>query len=394
MPKNSKNSVNSRKGNSFELLDESDGNDSITVQTTSARGRPLKRTQPFEPNSPPHAKRANSTRATTSQAIPAPVDTDQWAQVKALLTRVESALLSAERRAERAEQRIETLEEFIRNELFPRVNTPPRTGPPPPPSPPSSPPPSVAPAQIPGVGLDLSRVAIPEIKEGNAGAVRRRVNEALKGRNITCLGVNAKGNGRYRLLFQGKDIDNVRKDDTWVRTHFDRGTLYGEQWYPVRVDRAYHGAAVDEMGCLIFGQLNGVKVHKMRWLGNVSVDKEYRSMVVYLDTKGEVDELLAKMTVTMANGECAYTRPFVIGRQPARCYRCHLYGHLHYRCRAPAPICGQCALPGHSASTCTSTTFKCAPCGGKGAHKATDPGCPVYRRELAKLRPSPLHSYE
>jgi hypothetical protein len=302
--------------------------------------------------------------------------------------------LAAERRAEKAEQRIETLEEFIRNELFPRITTSFPTCPPPPSSPPSSPPPSIAPGQIPGIGLDLSRVEIPEIKEGNAGDVRRRVNEALKERGITCLGVNSKGNGRYRLLFQGKDIDNVRKDDAWVRTHFDRGTLYGEQWYPVRVDRAYHKVATDEMGCSIFGQLNGVKVHKMRWLGNVSVDKEYRSMVVYLDAREEVDMLLAKMTVTMANGECAYTRPFVIGRQPARCYRCHLYGHLHYRCRAPAPICGQCALPGHSASTCTSTTFKCAPCGGKGAHKATDPGCPVYRRELAKLRPSPLHSYD
>jgi hypothetical protein len=394
MPKNSKNSVKSQKGNSFELLDEYDGDDSITVQTTSARGRPLKHTQPFEPSSTTRAKRANSTKATTSQTVPTPVGADQWTQVIALLTRVESALLSAERRAEKAEQRIETLEEFIRNELFPRISTPLRTGPPPPPSPPSSPPPSIAPVQIPGIGLDLSRVTIPEIKDGNAGAVRRRVNEALRERDITCLGVNSKGNGRYRLLFQGKDIDNVRKDDTWVRTHFDRGTLYGEQWYPIRVDRAYHETAVDEMGCSIFGQLNGVKVHKMRWLGHVSIDKEYRSMVVYLDTKEEVDRLLAKMTVTVANGECAYTRPFAIGRQPARCYRCHLYGHLHYRCRAPAPICGQCALPGHSASTCTSTTFKCAPCGGKGAHKATDPGCPVYRRELAKLRPSPLYSYD
>ncbi|KAH8800203.1 hypothetical protein F5884DRAFT_809637, partial [Xylogone sp. PMI_703] len=144
------------------------------------------------------------------------------------------------------------------------------------------------------------------------------------------------------------------------------------------------------MGCTLFGQMNKVKVHKMRWLGSVSVDKEYRSMIVHLDTKEEVDRLLAKMMVTMANGECAFTRPFVISRQPARCYRCHLYGHLHYRCKAPAPICGQCALSGHSASTRTSTTFKCA---AKGAHKATDPGCPVYRRELAKLRPSPLYSY-
>lgn len=117
------------------------------------------------------------------------MDTDQWAQVKALLTRIESALLSAERRAEKAEQRIETLEKFIRNELFPRINTPP----PPPPSPPSSPPPSIVLAQIPGIGLDLSRVAIPEIKEGNASAVRRRVNEALKGRNITCFGGQCQG---------------------------------------------------------------------------------------------------------------------------------------------------------------------------------------------------------
>lgn len=394
MPKNSKNSKNGPKGNSFELLSESNDDESITVETMSARGRPLKRTQPFEPNSPPRAKRPNSTKATIPRPASAISSFDEWMQVRDLLTRVETALASAEQRAEKAEKRIEALEELIRNKLFPRISTTPTANAPSPPSPPSSPPPSIAPGQIPGIGLDLSRVAIPEIKEGNAGTVRRRVNEALKEKGITCLGVNSKGNGRYRLLFHGDDVDKVRRDDTWLRTHFDRGTLYGEQWYPMRVDRVYHEVATDEVGCTLFGRLNGVKVHKMRWLGNVSVDKEYRSMVVYLDTKEEVDRLLAKMTVTMANGECAYTRPFVIGRQPARCYRCHLYGHLHYRCRAPAPVCGQCALPGHAASTCTSTTFKCAACGGKSAHKATDSGCPVYRRELAKLRPSPLHSYD
>jgi hypothetical protein len=224
--------------------------------------------------------------------------------------------------------------------------------------------------------------------------IRKRVNEALKEKDITCLGVNSKGSGRYRLLFRSEDdVAKVRRDDSWLKTHFDRGTLYGEQWYPVRVDRVYHGVLVDETGCALFGQMNGVRAHKMRWLGQVSIEKEYRSMVVYLDKKEEADRLLAGKTVTMANGECAYTRPFVIGLQPARCYRCHLYGHLHYRCQAPTPICGQCAAPGHSASTCTSTTFKCAACGGKGAHKATDSGCPVYRRELAKLRPQPLNSY-
>jgi hypothetical protein len=38
MPKNSMNGLNNRKGNSFELLDDSDGGDSITVQTTSLYG--------------------------------------------------------------------------------------------------------------------------------------------------------------------------------------------------------------------------------------------------------------------------------------------------------------------------------------------------------------------
>jgi hypothetical protein len=36
-----------------------------------------------------------------------------------------------------------------------------------------------------GVGLDLSRMAIPEIGEGSAGAVRRCLNKALKERDIT-----------------------------------------------------------------------------------------------------------------------------------------------------------------------------------------------------------------
>src|SRR5690349_17441692 len=74
-------------------------------------------------------------------------------------------------------------------------------------------------------------------------------------------------------------------------------TLIGErctEGYPIRVDGAYHEAAVDEMGCSIFVQLNRVKIHKMRWLGNVSIDKEYRPMVVYLDTKEEFDRLHAR----------------------------------------------------------------------------------------------------
>jgi hypothetical protein len=100
---------------------------------------------------------------------------------------------------------------------------------------------------------------------------------------MTCLGVNSKGKGRYRLLFKEADVDGLRRDDSWVRTHFDKGALYGEQWYPIRIDRAYWEVATDELGCTIFRRMNGVKVHKMRWLGTASVDKEYRTIVVYLE---------------------------------------------------------------------------------------------------------------
>ncbi|KAH7378853.1 hypothetical protein BKA64DRAFT_686811 [Cadophora sp. MPI-SDFR-AT-0126] len=111
------NSKNGPKGNSFELLSESNDDESITVETTSARGRPLKRTQPFEPNSPPRAKRTNSTKATIPRLASTISSSDEWMQVRDLLTRVETALTSAEQRAEKAEKRIEALEELIRNEL-------------------------------------------------------------------------------------------------------------------------------------------------------------------------------------------------------------------------------------------------------------------------------------
>ena len=406
MPRNSKNSTKG-SANQFALLNlEDDGtldeeacntDAANTTNATSTRGRVLKPTQPFDPEPAPRKKPIATKTKTTKAAADAndanDANEDPWARIEALLRR-------AEDRAERAEKRVESLEEFIRNELFPRVAS---LALPPTPAPvlsepastkeapghlPPSPPPSPAPGPIPGIGLDLSRVQDSAIKDGNAGTVRRRANEALKELGVACLGVNSKGNGRYRLLFREADVDKVRQNDAWIKSHFNKGTMYGEQWYPLRIDRAHRDVATDELGCTLFGRMNEVKVHKMRWLGAVSVGKEYRSMVVYLDKKEEVNQLLAKMTVEMANGECAFARPFVQGLQPARCYRCHLYGHLHYRCKAPTPICGQCAQPGHSASTCTSNVFKCAACGGKGAHKATDPGCPVYRRELAKIRPS------
>jgi hypothetical protein len=279
-------------------VEDDTNKDEITSSTatrarTSTQGRPLKRTQPYNPESPPR-KKSVSTKPGATTSLNS--NTDQLLRIEALLKRVEE-------RAEWAEKRVESLEKFIRNELFPRI-----AGPVSAPAPasrsasPPSPPPSLVRGPLPGIGLDLSRVQDREIKEGNAGVVRQRANEALKERGITCLGVNSKGKGRYRLLFKEADVDGLRRDDSWVRTHFDKGVPYGEQWYPIRIDKAYREVATDELGCTIFGRMNGVKVHKMRWLGTASVDKEYRTMVVYLDRKEEVDRLLAKITVEMANG--------------------------------------------------------------------------------------------
>jgi hypothetical protein len=121
------------------------------------------------------------------------------------------------------------------------------------------------------------------------------------------MGANDMGNGRYRLLIKEVDVDELRRDDSWVTTHFNKGTLYVEQWYPIGIDRTYKSVAIDGLGCTLFGRMNRVKVHMVRWLGRASIDKEYHTMVVYLDKKEEVDRLLKQVIVEMANDECAFT---------------------------------------------------------------------------------------
>ena len=142
----------------------------------------------------------------------------------------------------------------------------------------------------------------------------RCVNKALKERNIICLGVNSKGNGQYWLLFQGKDVNNIQKDNTQVKTYFNRGILYREQQYLVRVNRAYYGIVVDKIDYLIFSQLNRVKVYKIQQLRSVLINKEYYLIVIYLDIKEEVNRLIIKIIVTIVNREYIYTYLFIIGQ--------------------------------------------------------------------------------
>src|SRR5271156_1598966 len=77
--------------------------------------------------------------------------------------------------------------------------------------------------------------------------------------------VECNGNGRYRLSRGGCEQSTAGRFSG--ENHFDKGTLHGEQWYPYR---AYQKVATDELGCTLFGRINEVKVHKMRWVGTAS----------------------------------------------------------------------------------------------------------------------------
>jgi hypothetical protein len=120
MPRN--NQTNSAKSNSNPLELFSDVDDTGTkeeeISSTAAtgagastRGRPLKRTQPYNPESPPRKKSVSTkarttTAASSSGTSPSNANTDQLLRIEALLKRVEE-------RAERVEKRVESLEEFI-----------------------------------------------------------------------------------------------------------------------------------------------------------------------------------------------------------------------------------------------------------------------------------------
>ncbi|KAM4065021.1 DDE superfamily endonuclease [Hirsutella rhossiliensis] len=225
MPRKSKNSTK-RNSNQFELLDDEDDGTNDNDQRSRS---PSETDTAIRPRTAPITKEIRRPESEIDECRPG-ANEDSLARIETLLKRVEE-------RAERAEKRVESLEEFIRNELFPRVASPPESATPNAPHQqqqqhlPPSPPPSPVPGPLPGIGLDVSRVLDSDIREGNAGTIRRRANAALENLGVTCLGVNSKGNGRFRLLFRETDVDKVRQNDTWMRTHFDKGTLYGEQWY-------------------------------------------------------------------------------------------------------------------------------------------------------------------
>lgn len=320
MPQNSQNSQrdSSATVNPFALLSEDsqhadeDNTDTIIVAPTteptleSRSGRPLrpsrKRQQHNSPPSPPPAPKRRTQK---------PNNADD--PVLDALHRVEAVLARVEERAIRAEKRVKELECSVKSLLKQQPTTLPQ--------PASSPSPTPARLHaeapsfhLPGLNLDMSGAA--RLRDLAPGELRKHVDKCLDacGLDFRCLGVNVKEKYKVRVFFKGKDYQAAQKSvDKWVGamiTGEDRVRLYGEQWFPVRVDRVKKSMPMDELGCTLFGKLNNAKVAKMRWLSRPAVEKEHGSILVFLEEKEQVDRLLTECVVHMPGGEIAFPRVF------------------------------------------------------------------------------------
>jgi hypothetical protein len=137
------------------------------------------------------------------------------------------------------------------------------------------------------------------------------------------------------------------------------------------------------------GAENGVVVSKIRFIGRPNPDKLHCSIVLFLTSKQEAEELIRRKYLDV-DGEVAYTKTYEPKPTPRRCFNCHKFDdHDARRCPAREPTCGLCARTGHVERDCASETLKCVNC--SGPHRASDRGCPVYKRLLQDLNP-PRHA--
>jgi hypothetical protein len=171
-----------------------------------------------------------------------------------------------------------------------------------------------------------------------------------------------------------------------VNRAFEGARTRGEDWHPIKIDDVVKSAVVMEDGHTVnadfaakFCADNGVTgVQKAFWLSKG--DRPAGSMGVYLASADEARTLLDRRMVKIA-GQIAYVKEFEKIPRPVRCYNCNQYGHYQSRCSYPT-TCGRCAQS-HRTDSCTSGEKKCPACAD--AHTVTDRGCPVYKREKARL---------
>jgi hypothetical protein len=73
-------------------------------------------------------------------------------------------------------------------------------------------------------------------------------------------------------------------------------------------------------------------------------------------------------------------------KEPIRCLKCQMFGHISHSCSSPIDVCGTCT-GNHRTETCRAyRTFKCANCGDQGdGHASWSRECPTFSRKCQEL---------
>lgn len=222
-------------------------------------------------------------------------------------------------------------------------------------------------------------------------SVRSKLEAAFKAHDITSM-VKIRSFGQrgdrktFRIGVSEEDEKKLRNHDDWLKSHLRGATLTRPAWYPVKLDfvdkRYANKSGSEELRsdiCGDFSKENGVKAHKMNWLGTRREGKVYGSVVVMLDKKEEVEKILSAEEITIG-GLTVFAKEFEAKPTPLRCFSCHGYGHRASRC-SRGQRCSACGEQGHA--DCETVNPKCVNCGGN--HKASFPRCTTFLNECAKL---------
>ncbi len=73
-------------------------------------------------------------------------------------------------------------------------------------------------------------------------------------------------------------------------------------------------------------------------------------------------------------------------REPIRCSKCQLYGHVKATCTAESPRCSTCAKTDHPSSSCSNRNLpSCVNCGPTSTHPSHSRECPDFTRRCKEL---------
>lgn len=244
---------------------------------------------------------------------------------------------------------------------------------------------------LPGMTIDTRRM---KDKSGlaltNICDTEERIKAVIQAfdatREVRITGIQVRGHNVRVLTGSEKEAALLRTNDTWVNQLFEGARTRGEDWHPVKIDDVVKAVVVKEDGHTLkdtfaqtFCEENGLTgVMEAFWLSKGN--KLAGSMAVYLASREEAQRILANRLVKVG-GQIAFASGYQRIARPTRCYNCNQYGHYQSRC-ANHTTCGKCSRE-HRSDECISSEKKCPACGD--AHTVTDPGCPVYRREKARL---------